>query len=125
VKSLAAIQLDLKDAYILKANKFVEARSKIPRSMYEIFNKDATLLRDQAGTLSINANKNTSPQSFAKSMAEFYQERSNKFAELAKSSHGSFEKDILKKHSKLLLKDSKNWKIISSDVAKWAKKALK
>jgi len=112
VKSLAAIQSDLEEAYILKANRFDEVISTNPNSRpstNKIFNEDATLLRKHAGILSDNANRSTSPQSFAKSLADFYQERSNKFEVLGKSSPNSFEKDILKKHSKLLLKDSKKW----------------
>ena len=44
VKSLAAMQIDLSKAYILKANMFVEASLKIPNSrpsMYKIFKSDA------------------------------------------------------------------------------------
>ena len=103
VKSLAAIQTDLSRAYILKAERFEEVISKIPntrRSTNKILKSDASLLRDQAGTLSNNANSTTSPQSFAKSMAKFYRDRSKNFADLGKSGRGSFEEAILKKHSK-------------------------
>merc|ERR1712151_529233 len=74
VKSLATIQKDLSEAYIDKAKMFEGSSSKIPLSMNVIFNSDATLLRDQAGTLSNNANI-TSPQSFAKAMEQFYRDR--------------------------------------------------
>ena len=112
VKSLAAIQIDLRNAYILKANMFVEASLKIPnsrRSMYNIFKSDASYLRVQADELSNLANSVNSYQAFSRSTVGFYRARSNKFAELAKSSRGSFEKDVLLKHSKVLSKDSKYW----------------
>ena len=98
VKSLAAIQIDLRNAYILKANMFVEASLKIPnsrRSMYNIFKSDASYLRVQADELSNLANSVNSYQAFSRSIEEFYRARSNKFAELAKSSRGSFEQDVL------------------------------
>ena len=112
VKSLAAMQIDLSRAYILKANMFVEASLKIPNSrpsMYKIFKSDASYLRVQADELSNLANSVNSYQAFSRSMATFYRARSTKFAELAKSSRGSFMKDVLLKHSNILSKNSKYW----------------
>mmetsp|Transcript_15672 Transcript_15672/g.20471 ORF Transcript_15672/g.20471 Transcript_15672/m.20471 type:complete len:197 (+) Transcript_15672:77-667(+) len=127
VKSFAAMQTDLSYAYFFKANKFEDAISKIPnsrRSTNRIFKKDAWFLRDQADELFNNANTVTSPQDFSRSMANFYQYRSDEFAKLAKSSR-SFQKDVLLEHSKLLSNDSKFWKNVSSGVVIWAKRALK
>ena len=106
------MQIDLSKAYILKANMFVEASLKIPNSrpsMYKIFKSDASYLRVQADELSNLANSVNSYQAFSRSMATFYRARSTKFAELAKSSRGSFMKDVLLKHSKILSKNSKYW----------------
>jgi len=128
VKSLASIQNDLSTAYINKAKRFEGASLKISNSndsMDRIFKEDASNLRVQAEELSNLAKNVNSYQNFTGSMEAFYRGRSNKFAELVKSSRTSFEKDVLSKHSDILSRDSKYWGNVSRELAKWSKRVSK